>query len=35
MTAQKGAAFLLKIGDGALPAPAYETVAGLRRDLGW
>jgi TP901-1 family phage major tail protein len=29
MTAQKGAAFLLKIGDGGLP-PAYETVAGLR-----
>jgi TP901-1 family phage major tail protein len=29
MTAQKGAAFLLKIGDGA-PTPAYETVAGLR-----
>lgn len=29
MTAQKGAAFLLKIGDGAQP-PAYETVAGLR-----
>ena len=29
MTAQKGAAFLLKIGDGAAP-PAYETVAGLR-----
>ena len=29
MTAQKGAAFLLKIGDGASP-PAYETVAGLR-----
>ena len=30
MTPQKGAAFLLKIGDGALPTPAYETVAGLR-----
>ena len=29
MTAQKGSAFLLKIGDGALP-PAYATVAGLR-----
>ena len=29
MTAQKGAAFLLKIGDGAVP-PAYDTVAGLR-----
>lgn len=29
MTAQKGAAFLLKIGDGGLPA-TYETVAGLR-----
>ncbi len=29
MTAQSGAAFLLKIGDGATPA-AYETVAGLR-----
>ena len=29
MTAQKGAAFLLKIGDGGSP-PAYETVAGLR-----
>ena len=29
MTAQKGAAFLLKIGDGAA-TPAYETVAGLR-----
>lgn len=29
MTAQKGAAFLLKIGDGAIP-PTYETVAGLR-----
>lgn len=29
MTAQKGSAFLLKIGDGAAP-PAYETVAGLR-----
>ena len=29
MTAQKGAAFLLKIGDGAVP-PAYQTVAGLR-----
>lgn len=29
MTAQKGSAFLLKIGDGATP-PAYETVAGLR-----
>lgn len=29
MTAQKGAAFLLKIGDGAA-TPFYETVAGLR-----
>jgi TP901-1 family phage major tail protein len=29
MTAQKGSAFLLKIGDGAEP-PAYVTVAGLR-----
>ena len=29
MTAQKGAAFLLKIGDGSSPI-AYETVAGLR-----
>lgn len=29
MTAQKGSAFLLKIGDGAVP-PSYETVAGLR-----
>ena len=29
MTAQKGSAFLLKIGDGAQP-PAYNTVAGLR-----
>lgn len=29
MTAQKGSAFLLKIGDGAQP-PAYRTVAGLR-----
>ena len=29
MTAQSGAAFLLKIGDGASPA-TYETVAGLR-----
>ena len=29
MTAQKGSAFLLKIGDGAQP-PSYETVAGLR-----
>ena len=29
MTAQKGAAFLLKISDGALP-PVYQTVAGLR-----
>ena len=29
MTAQKGSAFLLKIGDGSNP-PAYETVAGLR-----
>ena len=29
MTAQKGAAFLLKISDGAV-TPAYQTVAGLR-----
>lgn len=29
MTAQKGSAFLLKIGDGA-QTPTYETVAGLR-----
>jgi len=29
MTAQKGSAFLLKIGDGAQP-PAFLTVAGLR-----
>lgn len=29
MTAQTGAAFLLKISDGAQP-PAYQTVAGLR-----
>ena len=29
MTAQKGSAFLLKIGDGGAP-PAYDTVAGLR-----
>ena len=29
MTAQKGAAFLLKVGDGGLPV-TYETVAGLR-----
>ena len=29
MTAQKGAAFLLKIGDGGTPQ-TYETVAGLR-----
>ena len=29
MTAQKGTAFLLKIGDGGSPA-IYETVAGLR-----
>jgi len=29
MSAQKGSAFLLKIGDGAQP-PAYNTVAGLR-----
>lgn len=30
MPAQKGAAFLLKISDGAAPTPAYQTVAGLR-----
>ena len=29
MTAQNGAAFLLKVGDGGTPA-TYETVAGLR-----
>ena len=29
MTAQKGAAFLLKVGDGGSPV-TYETVAGLR-----
>lgn len=29
MTAQKGAAFLLKISNGA-PTPVYQTVAGLR-----
>ena len=29
MTAEKGSAFLLKIGDGANPV-AYRTVAGLR-----
>jgi TP901-1 family phage major tail protein len=29
MTAEKGSAFLLKVGDGA-NAPAYTTVAGLR-----
>jgi TP901-1 family phage major tail protein len=29
MTAQKGSAFLLKIGDGAA-TPTYQTVAGLR-----
>jgi len=29
MTAQKGSAFLLKIGDGAQP-PSFQTVAGLR-----
>jgi TP901-1 family phage major tail protein len=29
MPAQKGSAFLLKIGDGAIP-PVYSTVAGLR-----
>lgn len=29
MTAQKGAAFLLKIGNGTVP-PTYETIAGLR-----
>lgn len=29
MTAEKGSAFLLKIGDGASP-PSYRTVAGLR-----
>lgn len=30
MPAQKGAAFLLKIGDGANPPSKYYTVAGLR-----
>jgi TP901-1 family phage major tail protein len=29
MTAEKGSAFLLKVGDGAVP-PVYSTVAGLR-----
>ena len=29
MSAEKGSAFLLKVGDGAVP-PAYTTVAGLR-----
>jgi TP901-1 family phage major tail protein len=29
MTAEKGSAFLLKVGDGAAP-PAYATVAGMR-----
>ncbi len=29
MPAEKGSAFLLKVGDGA-PAPAYTTLAGLR-----
>lgn len=29
MTAEKGSAFLLKVGDGAAP-PAYTTVAGMR-----
>lgn len=29
MTAQKGSAFLLKIGDGVQP-PTYQTVAGMR-----
>jgi TP901-1 family phage major tail protein len=29
MTAEKGSAFLLKVGNGAVP-PAYATVAGLR-----
>ncbi|MFN3351860.1 phage major tail protein, TP901-1 family [Pseudorhodoplanes sp.] len=29
MSAEKGSAFLLKVGDGAAP-PAYTTVAGLR-----
>lgn len=29
MPAEKGSAFLLKVGDGA-PQPAYQTVAGLR-----
>ena len=29
MTAEKGSAFLLKIGDGAAP-PAFQTVAGMR-----
>ena len=30
MPAQKGAAFLFKISDGATPTPVYQTVAGLR-----
>ena len=29
MSAEKGSAFLLKVGDGAVP-PAYATVAGMR-----
>jgi predicted secreted protein len=29
MPAEKGSAFLLKVGDGGLP-PVYATVAGLR-----
>ena len=29
MSAEKGSAFLLKVGDGAQP-PAYATVAGMR-----
>ena len=29
MTAEKGSAFLLKVGDGAEP-PVYATIAGLR-----
>lgn len=30
MTAQKGSAFLLKVGDGATPTENFTTVAGLR-----
>lgn len=30
MAVENGSAFLLKISDGAVPVPAYVTVAGLR-----